>query len=94
MSEERDPSSRYRPPHETPFIQKMRNLLDASETLGSADLMVHLARVRSHLASATDEDLSNLVRLSVQMTPKKYTGTFQDILTEFKRRRQSCRSEQ
>lgn len=93
MSEKRDPTSRYRPPHETPFIKKMRNLLDASEIIENADLMGHLAKIRSHLASATDENLSDLVRLSVQMTPEKYTGTFKDILAEFKKRRQSCRSE-
>lgn len=93
MSSRKVLPSRFRPPRETQFIQRLRNLMDESDGVMGPQLMGRLAKVRQHLAVATDEDLNDVVRLSVQSTPEKYTGTFAEILNEFRIRRQSCRND-
>lgn len=97
MTVPRNVPSRFRPPRETHFIRKLRELMELSSGYESdpTGYLVHTRKIRKHIAlECTDGDhLDDFVRFSVQRDPDKYAGSFKEIRAFLGKRVEQFREE-
>ena len=95
MDERRDPPSRFRPPRDTPFVRALVRLLDDTpDERMPKQFIRHMVEIRRHIARATDDDLPDLVRLSVQRQLNVTSdASFDELLQLMRERRDAYRHE-